>query len=127
MQLWITLQICYASKVGNHSWTGSVQGAVANWSAIRIRLRWFDQVATAPCTDPIQVRFLTLAKPSTLNEKNYSAFRRLLSGNGCFLSLSKSFLPDGKLAGSSDQGTVNSVLHLDGPTAAVGAVFRWTE
>ena len=39
---------------------GSVQGAVAPWSVIRMRYLltiltpMVDQVATAPCTDPIQ-------------------------------------------------------------------------
>ncbi len=46
------------------SWIGSVQGAVATWSAISMRDFQMilnihrDQVATAPCTDPIQVRSL---------------------------------------------------------------------
>jgi len=39
-------------KIRNRTWTGSVQGAVATWSVISY------QVATAPCTDPIQVRIL---------------------------------------------------------------------
>jgi len=53
------------------SWIGSVQGAVATWSAISLRylltilILMVNQVATAPCTDPIQVPFLTFGvKPS---------------------------------------------------------------
>ena len=50
----------FASKVRICTWTGSVQGAVATWSVIS--KRYFltiltplvDQVATAPCTDPVQ-------------------------------------------------------------------------
>ena len=45
-----------------HDWTGSVQGAVATWSNDRsqeslgkYRMLITDQVATAPCTDPVQV------------------------------------------------------------------------
>src|SRR6185437_7910760 len=50
----------FASKVKNHCWIGSVQGAVATWSnqrnqkSLEILLPITDQVATAPCTDPIQ-------------------------------------------------------------------------
>jgi len=49
-----------ASKVGPHAWIGSVQGAVATWSTKGVKNHWecrmliTDQVATAPCTDPIQ-------------------------------------------------------------------------
>src|SRR5678809_1395649 len=35
----------------SRAWIGSVQGAVATWSN---RMLITDQVATAPCTDPIQ-------------------------------------------------------------------------
>src|SRR5688500_2647188 len=51
-----------ALKVGNHCWIGSVQGAIATWSVFGMQLAknfgllWLDQVAIAPCTDPIQVR-----------------------------------------------------------------------
>jgi hypothetical protein len=51
-----------ASRVGRRTWTGSVQGAVATWSVISMRYLLailtpiVDQVATAPCTDPVQVR-----------------------------------------------------------------------
>jgi len=50
----------FASKLGLASWIGSVQGAVATWSVISMRdfltilTPSFDQVATAPCTDPMQ-------------------------------------------------------------------------
>ena len=51
----------FALKVRNRSWIGSVQRAVATWSVISMRhflmirgLLWVDEVATAPCTDPIQ-------------------------------------------------------------------------
>ena len=49
------------------SWIGSVQGAVATWSVISTRYflmipdPYRDQVATAPCTDPIQVWNSTVA------------------------------------------------------------------
>jgi hypothetical protein len=53
----------FASKVKNRTWIGSVQGAVATWSVIGMQnSHGFDQVATAPCTDPIQVRFLLLGQ-----------------------------------------------------------------
>src|ERR1043165_9343757 len=59
----------FASKVGNHTWTGSVQGAVATWSKSwestivrKYRMLITDQVATAPCTDPVQAHFLTLGQ-----------------------------------------------------------------
>jgi len=42
----------------NRTWVGSVQGAVATWSMISFLTPCFDQVATAPCTDPTQVRLL---------------------------------------------------------------------
>jgi len=42
----------------NRTWVGSVQGAVATWSMISFLTPCFDQVATAPCTDPTQVRVL---------------------------------------------------------------------
>src|SRR5678816_3498284 len=38
------------------AWIGSVQGVVATWSTMGYRMLITDQVATAPCTDPIQVR-----------------------------------------------------------------------
>ena len=47
-------------KSRNRTWIGSVQGAVATWSTMGIknhyeyRMLITDQVATAPCTDPIQ-------------------------------------------------------------------------
>jgi len=40
-------EICL--KNWNRAWIGSVQGAVATWLMLIT-----DQVATAPCTDPIQ-------------------------------------------------------------------------
>ena len=59
-----------ASKVGDHTWTQSVQGAIATWSTKEVenrrefRMLITDQVAIAPCTDCIQERFWTLkAKP----------------------------------------------------------------
>jgi len=39
--------------------TGSDSDLVSDQHA---KLPWFDQVATAPCTDPIQVRFLLLGQ-----------------------------------------------------------------
>src|SRR5215213_5717853 len=58
----IAVTLCLKSR--NHTWSGSVQGAVATWSnhgreeIIReIRILITDQVATAPCTDLIQERF----------------------------------------------------------------------
>jgi hypothetical protein len=48
------------SKVGVHTWIGSVQEAVATWSDMGVkivreyRILMTDQVATASCTDPIQ-------------------------------------------------------------------------
>ena len=49
----------FASKIGVGVEIGSVQGAVATWSVISLRYLltiltpMIDQVATAPCTDPI--------------------------------------------------------------------------
>src|SRR5215213_9079147 len=69
----------FALKVRTHSWTGSVQGTVATWSMTNMRYFLtildpsFYQVATAPCTDCVQVRFLLLRQSpgarrlSTLN------------------------------------------------------------
>jgi len=57
-------------KVGDDGWTGSVQGAVATWSTHRSHESLgmshadHDQVATAPCTDPIQVKILILETKS---------------------------------------------------------------
>ncbi|HKG79302.1 MAG TPA: hypothetical protein VKA78_07780, partial [Pyrinomonadaceae bacterium] len=57
-------QLCLKRR--KSSWIGSVQGAVATWSVISMRYflsiltPMVDQVATAPCTDPIQVRFVRL-------------------------------------------------------------------
>src|SRR3954454_11311180 len=48
--------------VGGACFITSVQGAVATWSnmesriAKKYRMLIIDQVATAPCTDPVQVR-----------------------------------------------------------------------
>jgi hypothetical protein len=68
-----SLLTSFASKVENHSWIGSVQGAVATCLTIGVkiarkyRMLITEQVATAPCTDPIQVRFLLL-RQSTPNK-----------------------------------------------------------
>ena len=49
-----------ARQITNRTWIGSVQGAVATWSnqgsqkSRGYRMLITDQVATAPCTDPIQ-------------------------------------------------------------------------
>jgi hypothetical protein len=60
----------FTSIVKIRAWTGSVQGAVATWSTHgsqdlrKYRMLITDQVATAPCTDPVQASFLTFrAKP----------------------------------------------------------------
>ena len=53
-------------KSQKHSWIGSVQGAIATWSnhggqdVREYHMLIRDQVATAPCTDPIQVRLRVL-------------------------------------------------------------------
>ena len=57
-------EVALPQKVRNHCSIGSVQGAVATWSVIGMQycegfgLCWLDQVATAPCTDPIQGQFV---------------------------------------------------------------------
>ena len=54
---------------------GSVQGAVATWSTMgvkivrRYRMLITDQVATAPCTDPIQVRRRLLRQPTQIGNR----------------------------------------------------------
>ena len=51
-------------KSTNRAWIGSVQGAVATWSnhgsqeSLGVSHAITDQVATAPCTDPIQEMIL---------------------------------------------------------------------
>ena len=59
------MRLSFASKVGDHSWAESVQGAIATWSTIGVKNRQeyrtliTDQVAIAPCTDSAQDDFLT--------------------------------------------------------------------
>ena len=85
----------FASKVGNHSWIESVQGAIATWSTIGVkiarkyRMLIRDQVATAPCTDPIHVRLPTFESNAlcTGNHRQFahaatSTSSTLSSGNG---------------------------------------------
>src|SRR5215208_1624863 len=80
----MTPKVCrgFASKVRNHCWTGSVQGAVATWSVISMRyflriLESHSLTRSLPlrCTDPVQVRFLLLRQS------------RLPAGAGCWLSI----------------------------------------
>jgi len=66
------------------SWTGSVQGAVATWSTSGVKivrkylLLITDQVATAPCTDPVQVQILTFeAKPIGPNSSGIATDQRI--------------------------------------------------
>jgi len=52
-------------KSRDRTWIGSVQRAVATWSRWESRMLINDQVATAPCTDPIQERALCARKLMT--------------------------------------------------------------
>src|ERR1043165_10223857 len=63
------LWVCFKSP--KYPWTQSVQGAVATWSSMGVENRReylmpiTDQVATAPCTDCVQVRRPTLRQTIT--------------------------------------------------------------
>src|SRR6185369_2701412 len=48
------MNISFCLKFCSRTWIGSVQGGLATWSTMGIKIVTLDQVATAPCTDPIQ-------------------------------------------------------------------------
>ena len=62
------------SKNKSNDSAGSVQGAVATWSLVKLRLR-DDQVATAPCTEPLLLAAV-VSQPQRLRTKNFMRLRR---------------------------------------------------
>ena len=73
-------------KSRERTWIGSVQGAVATWSTMEVKNHLeishavTDQVAIAPCTDPVQVHSVTFeAKPlDDITDPLEDAFARYL-------------------------------------------------